>query len=113
FYQENSPVSTVRAKKAIVEIPRSIKNISLSALQRIDFLEGGVVITEDKRILAADRIELDGEKNLLLAQGNCILRYDGHAVRAHKITTDVELKNFNVEQGKSKRRVEKLFKFSN
>ncbi len=111
FYQDNKPVSTVRAEKALVEIPRNTNtnNMSLSALQKIDFLEGGVVITGDKRILAADRLELDSKDNLLFAQGNCVLRYDGRSVRAHKITTDVALRDFSVEEGKSGRRTEKLF----
>lgn len=93
FYENDTPISIVTAKKAVSAMPFNVKT-SIALAKRIDFFGKVALITEDKRSLACDELKWDNEKNCLVASGNCILRYEGKVMRADSIRTDVKLRRF-------------------
>lgn len=94
FYKDGSPVSRITSKYASMDMKN--KNI---------IFEGHpALITEDKRILAAEKIVWDNNKKSLYAQDRCVLGAGGKRYLADRIDSDVELKNFSIDGKSDKRR---------
>lgn len=86
FYKNNLSISTASSKTG-----------SMNLLNKsIDFYGNAGIITEDKRTLTCNKFKWDKEGKYLLAEGNCILKAEGKAIKAEVIKTDIELKDFDV-----------------
>ncbi|UCB56526.1 MAG: LPS export ABC transporter periplasmic protein LptC [Candidatus Omnitrophota bacterium] len=86
FYKNNLAVSTACARTAVVN--------SLS--KGVELYGNATLTTEDKRVLTCNELKWNNQDKTLLAEGNCIIRTPNEIIEAEEITTDIELKNFNV-----------------
>lgn len=103
FYNANKPVSTITAKRAVLDTPFDKGSAPSPALNRIDFSEDVTVITSDRRILECKRLSWNKPDNGISAQGACRLIADGKRLRADFIDSDVELRNYNLRNDRMKR----------
>ncbi|MBL7131353.1 MAG: LPS export ABC transporter periplasmic protein LptC [Candidatus Omnitrophica bacterium] len=86
FYKDNLLVSTITSKTG-----------TMNPLNKALNFYGNVgLITKDKKTLTCSKLKWYKEKKYLLAEGDSILKAEGKTIRAEKIKTDIELKNFNV-----------------
>lgn len=102
FYEGNMLISSLFSENAISDIPFDEKTMAGMMANHIEFSGGIVLMTTDKRTLTCDRLSWD-KAGRLLAQGNCVLAYDGKRLRADTIDTDVKLRDFNASKDKKKR----------
>lgn len=86
FDQEGRVVSYLNSKSATIDSKR--KNIS--------FHGAPALITQDRRVLSAQRIDWEDSQKQLLAQGSCFLGAEGKGYSAPSIKTDPALKIFQV-----------------
>lgn len=99
FYKNNLPISSASSKTGV-----------MNSFKGIDFCGNVGLITEDKRTLSCNKLKWNKEGKYLLAEGNCILRAEGKAVKAEMIKTDIELKNFDVVNNKGRRLLRSITK---
>jgi hypothetical protein len=104
FYEKNTPLSIMCAKKAVLNtIPAKEKNILKAFTSRIDFRDSVSVMTKERRTLTCERLIWDNKQNRFSAKEGCELSYDGRSVKADIIDSDIELKRFNFKNEKNKR----------
>lgn len=87
FYKDNQPVSNLASQKATIDI----------AKKDIIFDGKPIMMTQDKRMLGADKITWDNSAKQLVAQGRCFIAAEGKIYNGKTINSDVELKNFTME----------------
>lgn len=87
FYKDNQAVSNLASQKATIDI----------AKKDIIFDGKPIMMTQDKRMLGADKITWNNSTKQLFAQGRCFLAAEGKIYNGKTINSDVELKNFTME----------------
>lgn len=94
FYDNNTPVSTIMAKSAVVDLPVGRINSGASSIGRIDFDGDVSIVTADRRTLDCDNLRWNKSNNRVSANGNCVLRGSEEPLRADSIESDIKLRNF-------------------
>ncbi|MFA5146418.1 MAG: hypothetical protein WC515_03445 [Candidatus Omnitrophota bacterium] len=103
FYENNAPVSYLSAKRAILGAPIQKGDMISAMTSRIELSRDICLVTTQHRTLSCRTLVLDNAKNTVFANGNCVLRYDGKAVKADMVDSDVALRNFDIRNDRYKR----------
>ncbi len=86
FFKDNKPVACLHSKTAVMDKKRS----------NILFKGRPFLLTGSQRSLKAREIFWDNSESKLFAKGNCALGIDKTVHKGATVTTDVELRDFQV-----------------
>lgn len=103
FFDNNAPVSTIMAERAVMDIPAITAGSGPSSCGSMDFYGDVSIVTADRRTLDCDRLRWDKTNDRILASGKCVLRRGGEAVRSDSVDSDVRLANFVARNYKDRR----------
>lgn len=101
FYEQDQIVSTVISKRAYT-VPLVTKTIGSAIAKKLEFENDITVTTGDFRMLTCDNLTWDNIENKFFAHGNCILRYDGEALRTDVMVLSADLKEFSHRKYKNR-----------
>lgn len=101
FKEKDKIVSTITANKAVLKIPSGEKDIVSGIFKNdIVFSKNVKLVTNDRKVLLADRLVWDTSDDSLVGSGRCSIRDRGKLFRYNVVQTDLRLDNYRMKTDK-------------